>query len=383
MQITDSIKYVGVNDHQIDLFEGQFDVPEGMAYNSYVILDEKVAVFDTVDRNFREEWLNNVKSVVGDRTVDYLIIQHMEPDHSANIAEFMVAYPNATVVATGKAVAMMPQFFGETFAPKTMTVKDGDTLNLGKHNPSFVTAPMVHWPEVMLTYDSHSKTLFSADAFGKFGALDIEADWACEARRYYFGIVGKFGTQVQALLKKAAALDIERICPLHGPILDENIGYYIDLYDTWSAYRPESEGVVINYTSVYGNTKSAAELMAKRLEELGAKKVVLNDLARCDTYEAIEDTFRYDKVIFATTTYNGGIFPHMFEFLHHLTERNFQNRKVGFVENGTWAPMAIKTMKKLLEDCKNLEFAQSEVSIKSAMSNKNIEEIDALAKEMI
>ncbi len=383
MQITDDIKYVGVNDHQIDLFEGQFDVPDGMAYNSYVIIDDKVAVFDTVDDNFKEEWLDNIKTVLDGRTVDYLIIQHMEPDHSANIAEFMKVYPNSTVVATTKAIAMMPQFFGEAFAPDSIAVKEGDTLSLGKHNLTFVTAPMVHWPEVMVTYDSYSKTLFSADAFGKFGALDVEADWACEARRYYFGIVGKFGPQVQALLKKAAALDIQKICPLHGPVLDENLGYYIDLYDTWSAYRPESEGIVINYTSVYGNTKKAAERMAKRLEELGAKKVVLNDLARCDIYEAVEDTFRYDKAIFATTTYNGGIFPHMFEFIHHLTERNFQNRKIGFIENGTWAPMAAKTMKKLLEDCKNLEFAENEVSIKSAMNDKNIDEIEALAKEMI
>ncbi len=383
MQITDTIKYVGVNDHQIDLFEGQFDVPEGMAYNSYVILDEKIAVFDTVDQSFKEQWLDNIKSVLGDRRVDYLIIQHMEPDHSANIAEFIKVYPDATVVATDKAIAMMPQFFGEAFAPATMPVKEGDTLSLGRHSLTFVTAPMVHWPEVMLTYDSYSKTLFSADAFGKFGALDIEADWACEARRYYFGIVGKFGPQVQALLKKAAALDIQTICPLHGPVLKENLTYYIDLYDTWSAYRPESEGVVINYTSVYGNTKKAAELMAERLEALGAKKVALNDLARCDIYEAVEDTFRYESVIFATTTYNGGIFPHMFEFIHHLTERNFQNRRVGFIENGTWAPMAAKTMKKLLEGCKNLDFAENEVSIKSAMNDKNIEEIEALAKEMI
>ncbi len=383
MHITDSIKYVGVNDHQIDLFEGQFDVPEGMAYNSYVLIDEKVAVFDTVDKNFKEEWLDNIKAVLDGRSADYLIVQHMEPDHSANIAEFMKVYPDAQVVATAKAIAMMPQFFGESFLPKTVAVKEGDSLSLGNHRLSFVTAPMVHWPEVMLTYDEYSKTLFSADAFGKFGALDVPADWACEARRYYFGIVGKFGAQVQALLKKAAGLEIERICPLHGPILTENLGYYIDLYDTWSAYRPESEGVVINYTSVYGNTRAAVELLAKRLEELGAKKVAVNDLARCDMYEAVEDTFRYDKAVFVTTTYNGGIFPHMFEFIHHLTERNFQNRKIAFVENGTWMPAAIKTMKKLLEDCKNLEFAENEVTIKSAMTQKNMEEIDALAKELI
>ncbi len=383
MQITDTIKYVGVNDRKIDLFEGQFQVPEGMAYNSYVVLDEKIAVFDTVDYNFKEEWLNNIKSVLGDRQVDYLIIQHMEPDHSANIAEFMSVYPSAAVVATGKAIAMMPQFFGEAFAPNTIEVKEGDTLSLGKHKLTFVTAPMVHWPEVMLTYDSYTKTLFSADAFGKFGALDVEEDWACEARRYYFGIVGKFGAQVQAVLKKAKGLEIERICPLHGPVLDDNLSYYIDLYDTWSAYRAESEGVVINYTSVYGNTKKAVEYMAKQLEKLGAKKVVLNDLARCDIYEAVEDTFRYPTVVFATTTYNGGIFPHMFEFIHHLTERNFQNKRVGFIENGTWAPTAIKTMKKLLESCKNLEFAKNEASIKSAMNEKNEKEIELLAKELI
>ncbi len=383
MQITEDIKYVGVNDHKIDLFEGQFDVPAGMAYNSYIIVDKKTAVFDTVDQNFSKEWLTNIKSVLGDIAPDYLIIQHMEPDHSASIAEFMKVYPNAVVVATAKAVSMMPQFFGDDFAPGTMVVKEGDNLSLGKHNLSFVTAPMVHWPEVMLTYDTFSRTLFSADAFGKFGVLDIDADWACEARRYYFGIVGKFGAQVQSLLKKAAALDIDRICPLHGPVLTDNLSYYINLYDTWSAYRPESEGVVINYTSVYGNTKKAAELLASKLEGFGAKKVALNDLARCDMYEAVEDTFRYDKAVFITTTYNGGIFPHMFEFIHHLTERNFQNRKVAFVENGTWAPMATKTMKKLLEDCKNLEFAQTEVSIKSAMNDKNISEIEALAKEML
>ncbi len=382
MKITERIKYVGVNDHKIDLFEGQFEVPEGMAYNSYVVLDKKTAVFDTVDQSFGGEWLENIKAALGGRTADYLIIQHMEPDHSANIKKFAEEYPNATVVATQKAITMMPQFFGEDFAPNTMAVKDGDTMSLGDHSFTFITAPMVHWPEVMLTYESSSKTLFSADAFGKFGALDIEADWACEARRYYFGIVGKFGAQVQALLKKAANLEIETICPLHGPVLSENLSYYLKLYDIWSSYGIETEGVVINYTSVYGNTRKAALLLAEKLKEYGCPKIAVNDLARCDTYEAIEDTFRYSKAVFATTTYNGGIFPHMYEFIHHLTERNFQNRKLAFMENGTWAPTAIKTMKSLLEGCKNLEFAENEVSIRSALNSKNVEEIDALAKEL-
>ncbi|MBR5155892.1 MAG: FprA family A-type flavoprotein [Clostridia bacterium] len=382
MKITNDIKYVGVNDHNIDLFEGQFKVPEGMAYNSYVVIDEKVAVFDTVDQRFGEEWLKNIKDVLGERTVDYLIVQHMEPDHSANIARFMEEYPSATVVATQKAITMMPQFFGEDFAPLTMAVKDGDTLTLGKHSFTFVTAPMVHWPEVMLTYEGYSKVLFSADAFGKFGALDVEADWACEARRYYFGIVGKFGVQVQALLKKAAGLEIQTICPLHGPVLSENLSYYLNLYDIWSSYRVEEEGVVINYTSVYGNTGKAVEMLAEKLKESGCSKVVVNDLARCDIHEAIEDTFRYSKAVFATTTYNGSIFPFMYDFIHHLTERNFQNRKVAFIENGTWAPTAIKTMKALFESSKNLEFAQTEVSIKSAPNDKNIKEIEDLAKEL-
>ncbi len=382
MKITDNIKYVGVNDHNIDLFEGQFEVPEGMAYNSYVVLDEKIAVFDTVDQSFGDEWLANINVVVGERTVDYLIVQHMEPDHSANIKKFMDKYPSATVVATQKAITMMPHFFGEDFAPQTVAVKDGDALLLGKHSLTFVTAPMVHWPEVMLTYESCSRTLFSADAFGKFGALDVEADWACEARRYYFGIVGKFGVQVQALLKKAAGLEIDTICPLHGPVLTENLSYYLNLYDIWSSYKAEDEGVVINYTSIYGNTKKAVELLAEKLEAAGCPKVVLNDLARCDTYEAIEDTFRYSKAVFATTTYNGGIFPFMYDFIHHLTERSFQNRKVAFIENGSWAPVAAKTMKSLFEGSKNLEFAEAEVSIKSAPNAENIRQIEKLAKEL-
>lgn len=383
MEITNDIKYIGVNDHQVDLFEGQFEVPDGMAYNSYVVLDKKIAVFDTVDHAFGDTWMRNLKLVLDGKNPDYLIVQHMEPDHSANIARFVSEYPEAEIVATAKAISMMPQFFGEDFAPRTIAVKEGDSLSLGKHNLKFVTAPMVHWPEVMLTYDEESKTLFSADAFGKFGALDKDDDWACEARRYYFGIVGKFGPQVQELLKKAATLDITRICPLHGPVLDSNLGYYIDLYDTWSAYRPEGKGVVINYTSVYGNTKKAVMALADKLRALGCEKVVTNDLARCDVHEAIEDTFRYDKAIFATTTYNGKIFPQMHAFIHHLTERNFQNRKVGFVENGTWAATAAKNMRAMLEACKNLEFCENTVSIKSAMNSANEKEIEALAKEIL
>lgn len=383
MKISNDIKYIGVNDRKIDLFEGQFVVPEGMAYNSYVILDEKTAVLDTVDQAFGEQWLDNLKAVLGGKTVDYLIVQHMEPDHSANIARFTEAFPDALIVATAKTIAFLPQFFGEGFSPNVITVKEGDVLSLGKHELTFVTAPMVHWPEVMLTYDKTDKVLFSADAFGKFGALDKDEDWACEARRYYFGIVGKFGPQVQTVLKKAAMLDINIICPLHGPVLTDNLSYYLNLYDTWSAYRPESRGVVINYTSVYGNTKKAVLYLADKLRELGCETVVVNDLARCDMHEAIEDTFRYDRAIFATTTYNGGIFPFMHEFIHHLTERSFQGRKIGLMENGTWAPTAAKTMKAMLEGCKNLEFAESIVSIKSAMSAANEAEIEALAKEMI
>ena len=381
MMITKDIKYIGVNDHQVDLFEGQYDVPNGMAYNSYVILDEKIAVMDTVDQNFGKEWLGNLAAVLEDRKPDYLIVQHMEPDHSANIDVFLNAYPEATVVASAKAFTMMKQFFGTDYADRRIVVGEGDTLSLGKHVLTFVTAPMVHWPEVIVTYDSYDKVLFSADGFGKFGALDVEEDWACEARRYYIGIVGKYGAQVQALLKKAAGLDIAIICPLHGPVLTENLGYYINLYDIWSSYKVESEGVVVAYTSIYGNTKKAAQLVAEKLEAKGVK-VALNDLARCDMHEAVEDAFRYGKIVLATSTYNGDIFPFMKEFIHHLTERNFQNRTVGLIENGSWAPMAAKVMRKMLEGSKNLTFTETTVKIFSAMNDKNLAEIDALVDEL-
>ena len=381
MTITKDIKYVGVNDHQVDLFEGQYDVPNGMAYNSYVILDEKIAVMDTVDANFGEEWLGNLAAVLEGRKPDYLVVQHMEPDHSANIDVFLKAYPEATVVASAKAFTMMKQFFGTDYADRRVVVGEGDTLSLGKHILTFVTAPMVHWPEVIVTYDSYDKVLFSADGFGKFGALDVEEDWACEARRYYIGIVGKYGTQVQALLKKAAGLDIAIICPLHGPVLTENLGYYINLYDIWSSYKIEKEGVVVAYTSIYGNTKKAAELVAQKLEAKGIK-VALNDLARCDIHEAVEDAFKYSKLVLATSTYNGDIFPFMKEYIHHLTERNYQNRTVGLIENGSWAPQAAKVMKKMLEGSKNLTFTDATVKIFSAMNEKNLEEIDALVEEL-
>ena len=382
MEITKDIKYVGVNDHDIDLFEGQYIVENGMAYNSYVIMDDKIAVFDTVDARFGKEWLHNLEDVLKDRKPDYLIVQHMEPDHSANIALFMETYPEAQIVASAVAFNMMKQFFGTNFPDRQVMVSEGSTLSLGTHNLTFVTAPMVHWPEVIVTYDSTDKVLFSADAFGKFGALDVEEDWACEARRYYIGIVGKYGVQVQALLKKAAALDIQTICPLHGPVLTENLGYYLDLYQTWSSYGVETPGVMIAYTSVYGHTKAAVELLADKLREAGCPKVVVNDLARCDMAEAVEDAFRYGKIIFATTTYNTEIFPFMHEFICHLTERNFQNRKVAFVENGSWVPAAAKIMKKMLENCKNLTYADTTVTIKSAMNDANIAQIEALAKEM-
>ena len=381
MTITKDIRYIGVNDHQVDLFEGQYDVPNGMAYNSYVILDEKIAVMDTVDANFGEEWLGNLAAVLEGRKPDYLIVQHMEPDHSANIDVFLKAYPEATVVASAKAFTMMNQFFGTDYADRRVVVGEGDTLSLGKHILTFVTAPMVHWPEVIVTYDSYDKVLFSADGFGKFGALDVEEDWACEARRYYIGIVGKYGTQVQALLKKAAGLDIAIICPLHGPVLTENLGYYINLYDIWSSYKIEKEGVVVAYTSIYGNTKKAAELVAQKLEAKGIK-VALNDLARCDIHEAVEDAFKYSKLVLATSTYNGDIFPFMKEYIHHLTERNYQNRTVGLIENGSWAPQAAKVMKKMLEGSKNLTFTDTTVKIFSAMNGKNLEEIDALVEEL-
>jgi flavorubredoxin/flavin reductase (DIM6/NTAB) family NADH-FMN oxidoreductase RutF len=381
MTITNDIKYVGVNDHDLDLFEGQYEVENGMAYNSYVIMDEKIAVFDTVDARFTHEWLDNLGNVLGSRKPDYLIIQHMEPDHSANIKNFMNIYEDTKIVASAKAFTMMKQFFGTDFEERQIVVKDGSTLSLGKHELTFVAAPMVHWPEVIVTYDACDKVLFSADGFGKFGALDVEEDWACEARRYYFGIVGKYGTQVQNLLKKASALDIQIICPLHGPVLSENLGYYLNLYNTWSSYGVETEGIMIAYTSVYGNTKKAVELLADKLRAKGCPKVVVNDLARCDMAEAVEDAFRYGKLILATTTYNADIFPFMREFIEHLTERNYQNRKIGFVENGSWAPMAAKTMKKMLENCKNTTFAETTVSIKSAMNEENREQIEALADE--
>ena len=382
MTITNDIQYIGVNDHRIDLFEGQYQVPNGMAYNSYVILDEKIAVMDTVDKNFGEEWLKNLSAALTGKKPDYLIVQHMEPDHSANIASFMETYPEATVVASGKAFVMMKQFFGTDFAPRQLVVGEGDTLCLGTHTLTFVTAPMVHWPEVIVTYDSRDKVLFSADGFGKFGALDIEEDWACEARRYYIGIVGKYGAQVQALLKKAAGLDISIICPLHGPVLTENLGYYINLYNIWSSYAVESEGVMIAYTSVYGHTKAAVELLAQKLEEKGCPKVVVNDLARCDMAEAVEDAFRYGKLVLATTTYNGDIFPFMKEFIHHLTERNYQNRTVGLIENGSWAPMAAKVITKLLDGSKNLTFTDTTVKIFSSLNEESCAQCEALAAEL-
>ncbi len=382
MNITDDIKYIGVNDHKIDLFEGQYIVPNGMSYNSYVIIDEKIAVMDSVDTNFSDEWLGNINAALDGKEPDYLIVQHMEPDHSANIRNFAERYKGAKIVSSSKAFTMMKGFFGTDFIDRQIVVGEGDTLSLGKHNLSFVTAPMVHWPEVIVTYDSYDKVLFSADGFGKFGALDIEEDWACEARRYYIGIVGKYGVQVQALLKKAATLDIEVICPLHGPVLKENLDYYINLYDIWSSYGVESEGVVIAYTSVYGNTKKAVMKLKEKLEERGCGKVVVNDLARCDMAEAVEDSFRYGKTVLATTTYNAEIFPFMREFINHLTERNFQSRTVAFIENGSWAPMATKVMKGMLEKSKNLSYAQTEVRIISALNEESEKQLDALADEL-
>ncbi len=382
MHITDDIKYIGVNDHSTDLFEGQFDVPDGIAYNSYVIMDEKIAVTDTADKNFADEWFANLETVLGGKKPDYLIVHHMEPDHSANIDAFLNKYPSAQVVATMKAFNMMANFFGNDYSDRRLVVNEGDTLCLGKHTLTFYTAPMVHWPEVMVSYDSTDKVVFSADGFGKFGALDVEQDWACEARRYYFGIVGKYGVQVQALLKKLATLDVEIICPLHGPILTENLGYYINLYDIWSSYGVESEGIVIAYTSVYGNTKAAAELLAEKLKAKGCPKVVLNDLARCDMHEAIEDAFRYGKLVLATTTYNGDVFPFMKDFINHLTERFYQNRTVAFIENGSWGPVAAKMMRKMLEGSKNITFAENIVQIKSALNETSIAAIDALCDEL-
>lgn len=382
MFITNDIKYVGVNDRNIDLFEGQFVVPNGMAYNSYVILDEKTAVLDTVDAAFTEEWLGNISSVLGERKADYLIVQHMEPDHSANIVNFLKAYPEATVVANSKTLTMMNNFFDFDFDGRVLLVEDGGTLSLGKHTLSFVFAPMVHWPEVMLTYDFADKVLFSADAFGKFGALDADEAWDCEARRYYFGIVGKYGAQVQTVLKKAAALDIATICPLHGPVLTENLGHYLEKYDIWSAYRAESEGVMIAYTSVYGNTKKAALLLGEKLTAKGCPKVVLCDLAREDSAEAVEDAFRYGKLVLATTTYNSDIFPFMKHFIDALTERGYRNRTIGLIENGSWAPVAAKLMRDKFEKSKNIEILEPVVKIKSALNAESEAQLDALAAEL-
>ena len=382
MTITKDIRYIGVNDHNIDLFEGQYDVPNGIAYNSYAIVDEKIAIMDTVDAAFTQEWIDNIQKTLGDRQPDYLIIQHMEPDHSANIMNFINRYPEVKIVSSAIAFKMMNQFFGTDFADNRIVVGENDTLSLGRHELTFVTAPMVHWPEVIVTYDSTDKVLFSADGFGKFGALDVDEPWACEARRYYIGIVGKYGVQVQNLLKKAANLDIQIICPLHGPVLTENLGYYINLYDIWSSYRPEEDGVVIAYTSIYGNTKKAVMLLAEKLRENGCPKVTVNDLARCDMAEAVEDAFRYSKIVLATTTYNSDIFPYMKEFINHLTERNFSNRTVAFMENGSWAPVATNVMKGMLEKSKNLTFADTSVKILSALNDESSAQLDALADEL-
>ena len=382
MFITNDIKYLGVNDHQVDLFEGQYVVPNGMAYNSYAIMDDKIAIMDTVDQSFTHEWLDNIQKTLGSRKPDYLVVQHMEPDHSANVANFLKVYPQAVVVSSAKAFVMMKNFFGDDYADRRVVVGEGDTLCLGRHTLTFVTAPMVHWPEVIVTYDSYDKVLFSADGFGKFGALDVEEDWACEARRYYIGIVGKYGPQVQALLKKASGLDIAAICPLHGPVLTENLGYYINLYDIWSSYRVESEGVVIAYTSVYGHTKAAVELLAQKLQAKGCPKVVVHDLARTDMAEAVEDAFRYGKLVLATTTYNADVYPFMKEFIHHLTERNFQNRTIGLMENGSWAPLAAKVMRSMLEGSKNLTFTDTTVRILSALNDESKQQVEALAEEL-
>lgn len=382
MEITKDIIYIGVNDHKVDLFEGQYVVPNGMAYNSYVILDEKTAVMDTVDAHFGEEWLANLEQALGGRKPDYLVVQHMEPDHSANIAKFAEKYPEAQIVGNAKTFTMVKNFFGTDYADRRVVVKDGESLSLGAHELTFVFAPMVHWPEVMVTYDAKDKVLFSADGFGKFGALDVEEDWACEARRYYFGIVGKYGMQVQNLLKKAAALDIQIICPLHGPVLTENLGYYIGLYDTWSAYKPESEGVFVAYASVYGNTKAAAELLAEKLREKGCPKVTVADLAREDMAECVEDAFRYDTLVLASCTYNGGVFPPMREFILDLTERGYRNRRVALIENGSWAATAAKVMEKMLEGSKDITFAENRVSIKSALDAASTAQVEALANEL-
>lgn len=382
MFVTEDIRYIGVNDHDVDLFEGQYTVENGMSYNSYVILDEKVAVMDTVDAHFGVEWLQNLETELNGRRPDYLVVQHMEPDHSANIAVFMETYPETQIVSSAKAFVMMQQFFGTDFPERKVVVGEGSTLKLGRHTLTFVTAPMVHWPEVIVTYDSTDKVLFSADGFGKFGALDVEEDWADEARRYYIGIVGKYGAQVQALLKKAAALDIAIICPLHGPVLNENLGYYLDKYNTWSSYAVEDEGVVIAYTSIYGHTKEAVEELAEKLNQRGCPNVVVADLARCDMAEAVADAFRYSKLVLATTTYNATIFPHMQSFIDHLTARNYQGRTVGMIENGAWAPMAAKVMKKMLETSKNLTYTDTTVTVKCALNDASRAQIDALADEL-
>ena len=382
MFITNDIRYVGVNDHQVDLFEGQYKVPGGMAYNSYIILDEKIAIMDTVDKNFTHEWLDNIQSVLGGRKPDYLVVQHMEPDHAANVGNFMKLYPETTIVSSAKAFNMMGPFFGTCYEDRRIVVGEGDTLSLGKHTLAFVAAPMVHWPEVIVTYDVLDKVLFSADGFGKFGALDVDEPWDDEARRYYIGIVGKYGAQVQALLKKAATLDIQTICPLHGPVLKENLGHYIRLYDLWSSYTVETEGVVIAYTSIYGNTKAAVEKLADKLRANGCPKVIVHDLARCDMAQAVADAFRYSKLVLATTTYNADVFPFMKEFIHHLTERNFRNRTVALMENGSWAPLAAKVMRKMLEECKNLTFTETTVRILSALNETSAKQVDALANEL-
>lgn len=382
MKITENIVHIGVNDYNIDLFEGQYKVENGMAYNSYIILDDKIAVLDTVDKACSKEWFDNIVNVIGDKAPDYLIVHHMEPDHSANIDKFIEKYPNAKIVASGKAFTMMKQFFGNDFADKQVVVGEGDKLSLGKHELTFITAPMVHWPEVILSYESNTKTLFSADAFGKFGTTDADEAWDCEARRYYFGIVGKYGAQVQALLKKAANLGISTICPLHGPVLCENLEHYINLYNIWSSYEAETKGVMIAYTSVYGNTEKAVKLLEQQLKMMGCPKVAVANLARDDMAEVVEDAFRHDRLVLATTTYNGGIFPFMLEFINHLTERNFQNRTVGIIENGSWAPVAAKTIKAMLEKSKNITYADTTVCIKSAVSGENIQQITDLAKEL-
>lgn len=382
MRISDDIRYVGVNDHAVDLFEGQYTVPNGMSYNSYVIFDDKIAVMDTVDAHFTHEWMDNLQNLLGDRAPDYLIVQHMEPDHSANIANFMKLYTNATIVSSAKAFAMMEQFFGTDYADRRIVVGEGDTLPLGKHTLTFITAPMVHWPEVIMTYDTADKVLFSADGFGKFGALDVDEPWAGEARRYYIGIVGKYGAQVQSVLKKAATLDIAAICPLHGPVLTENLGYYLGLYNTWSSYAVEEEGIVIAYTSVYGHTKKAVELLADKLRTGGCPAVRVYDLARCDMAAAVADAFRYSKLVLATTTYNAEIFPFMHTFITHLTERGFRGRTVGLIENGSWAPLAAKIMRELFAKSKNITFAETTVTIRSALNETSMAQLDALASEL-